>query len=181
MATATQQVGIGGAELLGTAYLQSRRMFELLSLFEAPYLHEKLLAKKVFSSKDEFDEAFSELKKYFVLCHVFGGNVGMVSEKIDEVWHQFILFTREYHQFCSRYFGSYFHHRPNLASAPIEQESKSRFIELYRENFGLIPKVWGLCPKCVGDGSEDAASCAHCNACMGCMGSGCMGCGGGGN
>lgn len=31
---------------------------------------------------------------------------------LDEMWHAFILFTRDYHAFCERYFGLYVHHVP---------------------------------------------------------------------
>lgn len=31
---------------------------------------------------------------------------------LDEMWHTFILFTRDYHQFCDRYFSEYLHHAP---------------------------------------------------------------------
>jgi hypothetical protein len=32
---------------------------------------------------------------------------------IDEMWHEFILVTREYTQFCDKMFGRYIHHRPD--------------------------------------------------------------------
>ncbi len=31
---------------------------------------------------------------------------------IDEMWHNFILFTRPYSQFCEQFFGFYMHHAP---------------------------------------------------------------------
>lgn len=30
---------------------------------------------------------------------------------LDEMWHTFILHTREYFSFCQTYFGDYFHHQ----------------------------------------------------------------------
>lgn len=33
-------------------------------------------------------------------------------EPLDKMWHEFILFTREYHEFCDRFFGEYIHHIP---------------------------------------------------------------------
>lgn len=33
-------------------------------------------------------------------------------EPLDKMWHEFILFTREYHQFCEKFFGEYIHHIP---------------------------------------------------------------------
>lgn len=34
--------------------------------------------------------------------------------EIDEMWHEFILFTEDYCQFCTQYFGAYMHHLPNI-------------------------------------------------------------------
>jgi hypothetical protein len=33
---------------------------------------------------------------------------------IDNMWHEFILLTRDYHDFCHRYFGRFLHHEPNM-------------------------------------------------------------------
>lgn len=35
---------------------------------------------------------------------------------LDEMWHHFILQTRDYHQFCHEEFGEYFHHEASLPS-----------------------------------------------------------------
>ena len=32
---------------------------------------------------------------------------------IDEMWHNFILFTKDYNDFCNKYFGKYIHHQPS--------------------------------------------------------------------
>jgi hypothetical protein len=32
--------------------------------------------------------------------------------EFDDMWHTFLLFTREYHEFCQHYFGDFFHHHP---------------------------------------------------------------------
>jgi len=34
--------------------------------------------------------------------------------EIDEMWHEFILFTQAYSDFCMKYFGEYMHHLPNI-------------------------------------------------------------------
>jgi hypothetical protein len=31
---------------------------------------------------------------------------------VDEMWHTFILFTKDYSDFCDSYFGFYIHHQP---------------------------------------------------------------------
>lgn len=33
---------------------------------------------------------------------------------IDLMWHEFILVTRDYHDFCQQFFGQYIHHEPNM-------------------------------------------------------------------
>lgn len=33
---------------------------------------------------------------------------------IDNMWHEFILITRDYHDFCHHYFGHFLHHEPNM-------------------------------------------------------------------
>lgn len=43
---------------------------------------------------------------------------------IDEMWHNFVLFTREYVEFCSRFFGRYMHHAPFAESEKKEMEDK---------------------------------------------------------
>lgn len=34
--------------------------------------------------------------------------------EIDQMWHEFILFTEDYMAFCQKYFGEYMHHMPNV-------------------------------------------------------------------
>ena len=36
------------------------------------------------------------------------------SESVDVVWHQHILFTQEYAQFCQRHLGAFLHHVPTV-------------------------------------------------------------------
>ncbi|MDQ8038693.1 MAG: hypothetical protein REI12_14825 [Pedobacter sp.] len=38
--------------------------------------------------------------------------VSMPSQAVDELWHDFILSTRHYREFCRRAFGRYLHHHP---------------------------------------------------------------------
>lgn len=38
--------------------------------------------------------------------------IGMPSKAVDALWHAFILDSREYHVFCRKAFGQYFHHVP---------------------------------------------------------------------
>ena len=53
------------------------------------------------------------LRQYF-LAHLKSGRkyVSMPSQAVDEVWHDFILNTKEYAKFCQGAFGQFMHHTP---------------------------------------------------------------------
>jgi len=70
-------------------------------------------------SRTEAENLFLEVKRYLVLDRLYPESKWqMYSRRIDEVWHQFVLFTREYAVFCERYFGTMLHHAPS--NAPVE-------------------------------------------------------------
>lgn len=83
------------------------------------------------------NEAFNELLKYIWLCvqHMADkrNNPNKTSLKfrcvmhiemtdIDNMWHTFLLFTRDYQVFCDKYLGYFFHHQP----APIKLAKTSQ-------------------------------------------------------
>lgn len=57
------------------------------------------------------------LRQYFIV-HIRAGQkvIGMPSKVVDDLWHEFILDTRAYQDFCNRAFGAYFHHIPASAT-----------------------------------------------------------------
>jgi tRNA uridine 5-carbamoylmethylation protein Kti12 len=75
----------------------------------------------------EAEELFMETKKFLYLCITApkGQKVVITDDLsiIDEMWHNFILFTREYHDFCQRFAGYYIHHVPTTKA---ERESFHR-------------------------------------------------------
>ncbi len=116
--------------------------------FRAPYLEEKLLKERVCETPEEARAAFEEVKKYLLLS--YSGqthNYSMWSRKVDEVWHQFVLFTAEYNRFCRRYFGRYVHHAPSNApkhhaSEELPEATRAEFKEAYEQRFGPLPAIW---------------------------------------
>lgn len=57
--------------------------------------------------------------------------------EIDEMWHEFILFTKDYTEFCTRYFGEYMHHLPNI----FDNMPRPRHI-VEREIEKLLPYIY---------------------------------------
>jgi hypothetical protein len=56
-----------------------------------------------------------EMKRFFVLT-ALQRNVPMYSDDVDLIWHEMLMFTREYQQFCDEFTGFYIHHRPNISA-----------------------------------------------------------------
>ena len=133
--------------------------------YQAPFLEEKLIRDGKISSKEEYESAFLELKKYFILNEKTGKSLGMASKTVDEVWHQFILFTREYHKFCNKFFGKYIHHSPNTSFTPVSESGVDSFVNSYLEEFGKIPTIWGALATVACENSDGGSGCTGCNTC----------------
>jgi hypothetical protein len=75
--------------------------------------------------------------RQFFIAYLMSGNryVSMPSQVADDLWHEFILYTREYETFCRRAFGAFLHHTPAVV---LGEHRKS--------NEGLR-RVWWYCCK----------------------------------
>lgn len=66
------------------------------------------------------------LRDFFRMNQLAGRRqVAMPSQVVDVAWHEFILFTRLYQQFCQHSFGRFLHHTPTevMASPTHAQQS----------------------------------------------------------
>ncbi len=52
--------------------------------------------------------------RQFFMAYLRGGRrpVSMPSQVVDDLWHEFILYTRHYERFCQQAFGRFLHHTP---------------------------------------------------------------------
>lgn len=52
--------------------------------------------------------------RQFFLAHAMSGRkfVSMPSQVVDDLWHEFILYTKNYEAFCRKAFGKFLHHTP---------------------------------------------------------------------
>ena len=76
--------------------------------------------------------------RQFFLAYLKSGQkyVAMPSQAADELWHEFILYTQAYNDFCQRAFGQFLHHTPAVVLSPNRKSS----------NEGLR-RVWWQCCK----------------------------------
>jgi hypothetical protein len=121
---------------------------------QCPFLIEKLLKECIVTSEDEAEALFTEVKKYMIMVQIEPQRSWqMYSLRVDEAWHQFVLFTREYVDFCREYFDVYVHHVPSNAPAHESDEAADleerpiptfdEFCTRYEEIFGHpISDVW---------------------------------------
>ena len=77
------------------------------------FLDQRLAARRPELSSEQREQVFRGLRDYFHLCNTAGQRmVAMPSQVVDDAWHEFILFTRQYDQFCRNAFGRFLHHTP---------------------------------------------------------------------
>jgi len=91
---------------------------KLIMRYPLPFVVHRL-GKEGNIPKGLVDEAILEWRKFMVCVLHSGGPVGMISPVIDEVWHAFILHTREYAEFCQSIFGRFVHHAPNWPGTAV--------------------------------------------------------------
>lgn len=83
--------------------------------------------------ENEYEWRLLDLKRYFILTSLLKESP-MFSEKVDELWHQMLMFTREYDDFSKKYLGTTLHHRPNMNVEP-NPDVRGFFDWVYAELF----------------------------------------------
>ena len=116
--------------------LRETRRAEFIRHYPFPKgLIEKLQARRHgINAKD--GQLVARALRQFFLAHLASGRqfVSMPSQVTDELWHEFILYTRNYEAFCRRAFGRFMHHTPAVVLGPER-----------RDNAGLRRTWWHCC------------------------------------
>lgn len=136
----------------------------------------------------DLSNVISGLKEYFFICNTAGRRlVSMPSQAVDAAWHEFILFTRAYDDFCRRGLGRFLHHTPAEAmkSPTRAQNGIKRTWRLCCAREGINPKSPARLPLLfaldadlnIPDGLKFSLNCRGPNSHPYCAGD--IGCGGG--
>jgi hypothetical protein len=138
--TLTRPLSIGISKELDLASLLSYRHPDVLERFQ-----------KDFNATPEVaDAVFADLIRFFYLGH---RNLMLIQQgletdyvvaiyppllAIDDMWHTFILFTRDYAAFCQSHFGYFIHHQPNIDDANVldAEERLGKFLSLVYDELG---------------------------------------------
>lgn len=135
--------------LVVAAILWWRALFRQREGFIDRYPYASLLDRRLAARRPELNDAqralvFEGLRDYFQLCRVARNRlVAMPSQVVDDAWHEFILFTRQYQKFCRQGLGRFLHHTPAEAMrAPTDApESIRRAWRLACQRDGIDPRL----------------------------------------
>ena len=106
-----------------------------------PLIH-RMVDKYGWNEK-EAEQCFEDLKRFLALAIVTGKSI-IPAPKIDEMWHNFILFTADYEEFCLQYAGRFLHHRPRRRDDPkvARGHGVPDTLRLAQEMFGELSSNW---------------------------------------
>lgn len=94
---------------------------------------EERVRREIRLKENEYEWRLVDLKRYFIFTALLK-EAPMFSEKVDELWHQMLMFTREYDEFSRKYLGNTLHHSPNV-KGKSNPDLRGFFDWLYAELF----------------------------------------------
>ena len=133
------------AEAMAESWLQSN-----------PVLERKVV-RALLCSPVEARVAVAECVKFLTLVADNHDGSLTPSHRVDLVWHEMILFTRAYTDFCFEQFQRFIHHQPS-EDTPSNRRQFKRTLSAYQSRFGDPPvEFWG-------DGLAAPAACGNCES-----------------
>jgi hypothetical protein len=107
---------------VGAKWYQSVRADRIRAYMFPKGLFDKLAAKHPSLSLKDRQLVARALRQFF-LAHLKSGRkfVSMPSQVVDDLWHEFILYTRDYEAFCRNAFGKFLHHTPAVVLGADKQ------------------------------------------------------------
>lgn len=132
---------------------QDPDLYDRMMNFDHPALLERMQVKEGWT-KEQADETFVEMKKFLYLCATNEGAMAP-PEDLDEIWHNFILFTGDYAEYCQERVGTFLHHQPLTLAQRAESDgsmiqntlaaAKHAFGEDMPEHIWSFTKIPGSC------------------------------------
>lgn len=108
-----------------------------------PLLDTRLATRRPELSEAQRYDVLEGLRDWFLINHTAGRRkLAMPSQAVDDAWHEFILFTRNYQDFCRRGLRRFLHHVPAEAmNSPTDaQAGIKRSWRLACQHESLDPK-----------------------------------------
>jgi hypothetical protein len=134
----------------GLGLLESVPLGEAVSRLDAslpPEFMEQLLYRVTTKHKnltaDEFTCKMLELKRFFMMNLILK-RTPMFSEEVDDIWHEMLMFTRDYQRFGDQFTGAPIHHAPEREPQQMPGE-RAWFDWMYAHLFAFTPyssSIW---------------------------------------
>lgn len=117
---------LGGLLLFVWVKLVAARRAEFIRHYALPDgLFDKLRKKRPELTLKECQLIAHALRQFFMTYLKSDFRyVSMPSQAADDLWHEFILYTRNYEQFCRRAFGRFLHHTPAVVLGSAQQNNE---------------------------------------------------------
>lgn len=125
---------------------------EAVMSYHHPRLLERLV-ERLGMDPDEAREKFEDTRRFLYLSGTTA-EVLAPTEQIDEVWHNFMLYSKDYAEFCTTHFGSTIHHNP-WSKAEVAESDWS----VVRRTRELAERVFGAELSANWDYAEHPGSC----------------------
>lgn len=90
----------------------------------------------------EYENRWFEWQRFLIMTALLKG-VPMYSEEVDVIWHEMLMFTREYEEFSQRYMKTTLHHVPNVPRDP-QQPAKMEKEETPQEKRAWFDLIYVL-------------------------------------
>lgn len=108
---------------------------EVLNYYNLDVIHR--IAKDNNLSLKEAGGVFQDTLRFLYLAGTTREKNLVPTKRIDQGWHCFLLFTKDYMAFCESKFGHFIHHEPNRLNAPKKAiDGAARTFDLARTIFG---------------------------------------------
>jgi hypothetical protein len=122
--------------VLTNSWLRLRRAEYIRTYKWPPGLLQKLMEHHPHLSRKDAALVSRGLRQFFIAYLMSGRRfVSMPSVVADDLWHEFILYTRDYQRFCRRAFGTFLHHTPAVV------------LTGHRKSNEGLRRVWWYCCK----------------------------------
>ena len=121
-------------------HLQEDTSFSGVMSYQNAEVVEKLKIK-LNLSPTEAGELFEDTKRYLYLCSVTGKALAPPFV-IDKGWHEFLMYTKDYQEFCLNILGKFVHHTPNPTLRPHTVLRVSDTNKIALEYFGSLSDNW---------------------------------------
>lgn len=111
-------------------------LLDRMMAYDHPALRERMQVKYGWT-QEKTDELFGEMKKFMYLCATNDGAMAP-PEDIDEIWHNFILFTSDYADYCQDTVGMFLHHQPLTVAQRAQSDGSmiTNTLDAARRAFG---------------------------------------------